>query len=44
MPRKLLDTSRINALGWYPSITLGDGLAATYDWYLENIQLENSAK
>ena len=44
MPRKLLDTSRINALGWYPSITLGDGLAATYDWYLENSQRENSAK
>jgi GDP-L-fucose synthase len=36
MPRKLLDTSRINALGWYPSIKLSAGLAATYDWYLEN--------
>jgi GDP-L-fucose synthase len=36
MPRKLLDTSRINALGWYPSIKLRDGVASTYDWYLEN--------
>jgi len=37
MPRKLLDTSRINALGWYPSITLRDGVASTYQWYLENV-------
>ncbi|NDC79617.1 MAG: hypothetical protein EBZ67_17370, partial [Chitinophagia bacterium] len=34
MPRKLLDTARINALGWQPSITLRDGLASTYAWYL----------
>lgn len=34
MPRKLLDTSRINDLGWYPSIKLQDGLASTYEWYL----------
>lgn len=37
MPRKLLDTSRINALGWYPSIKLRDGVTSTYDWYLENV-------
>jgi GDP-L-fucose synthase len=36
MPRKLLDTSRINELGWYPTIGLRDGLASTYAWYLEN--------
>lgn len=36
MPRKLLDTTRINALGWKPSITLRDGLATTYAWYLEH--------
>jgi GDP-L-fucose synthase len=32
-PRKLLDTSRLTALGWRPAITLEAGLAATYDWY-----------
>ena len=35
-PRKLLDVSRINALGWNPSISLREGLVSTYDWYLEN--------
>lgn len=37
MPRKLLDTSRINALGWRPSITLRDGVASTYAWYVDNV-------
>ena len=36
MPRKLLDTSRINALGWTPQISLREGLASTYEWYLAN--------
>ncbi len=37
MPRKLLDTTRINDLGWHPTITLRDGLVSTYQWYLENL-------
>ena len=32
-PRKLLDTSRLTALGWQPSISLADGIATTYQWY-----------
>ncbi len=36
-PRKLMDSSRIAALGWAPEISLEDGIAATYQWYLENI-------
>jgi GDP-L-fucose synthase len=35
-PRKLVDTSRLTALGWMPRIPLGDGLASTYRWFLEN--------
>ena len=32
-PRKTLDVSRINAMGWKPSITLSEGIAATINWY-----------
>jgi GDP-L-fucose synthase len=33
-PRKLLDSSRIAALGWRPEIGLDEGIRSTYDWYL----------
>lgn len=32
-PRKLLDVTRLTALGWQPHIPLSEGLAATYAWY-----------
>jgi GDP-L-fucose synthase len=32
-PRKLLDTTRLSALGWQPKITLAEGLASTYEWF-----------
>ena len=35
-PRKLLDTTRMSALGWQPKIQLKAGLAATYEWYLQS--------
>ena len=35
-PRKLLDVSRLTALGWKARITLADGLADTYRWFLEH--------
>jgi len=34
-PRKLLDVSRIHALGWRAQIPLYDGIRQTYAWYLE---------
>jgi len=34
-PRKLLDSSRINALGWKPGISLSEGISATYQSYLK---------
>jgi len=35
-PRKLLDISRIQALGWRPRIGLREGVERTYRWFLEN--------
>ena len=35
-PRKLLDVSRLHALGWQAETALEDGIAATYRWYLAN--------
>ena len=33
MPRKVLDVSKLEALGWTASISLAEGLGSTYDWY-----------
>ena len=34
-PRKLVDVSRINGLGWQAGIPLEEGIASTYRWFLE---------
>lgn len=36
-PRKLVDVTRIHALGWHAKISLQDGIAKTYQWYLDNL-------
>jgi GDP-L-fucose synthase len=35
-PQKLLDSSRLNDLGWQATTSLHEGIAKTYDWYLKN--------
>lgn len=35
-PRKLMDVSRLSALGWKAGIGLAEGLAQTYAWYAEH--------
>jgi GDP-L-fucose synthase len=35
-PRKLLDTSKINRIGWAPTISLREGIETTYLWFKEN--------
>ena len=36
MPRKVLDGSRLRMFGWEPSIVLLEGLARTYEGFLQN--------
>jgi GDP-L-fucose synthase len=36
-PRKLLDTTRLTALGWRPRIELQDGIADAYAWFVRNL-------
>ena len=36
-PRKLLNSEKIQALGWSPNISLQDGLERTYRWYLDKV-------
>lgn len=37
-PRKLLDVSRLHSLGWKAQVELREGIAATYQWFLDNQQ------
>jgi GDP-L-fucose synthase len=36
-PRKLLDVTKLQNLGWRPTIPLRDGIAQTYEWFLKNV-------
>jgi GDP-L-fucose synthase len=43
-PRKLLDVTKLRALGWEPSISLRDGIAKTYEWFRANYVPDASKK
>lgn len=38
-PRKIVDVSRLAAMGWTAKVPLDDGLRRTYDWYCENVDI-----
>ena len=42
VPQKLLDVSRLTAMGWQPRIPLRQGLANAYKWYVEHAANEHS--
>jgi len=40
-PRKLLDVTKMHGMGWKPKVSVEDGIAATYDWFLKNAPQAN---
>ncbi len=40
-PRKLMDATKIKALGWSPKINLEEGITNFYKWYLNPQSIEN---
>ena len=42
MPRKVLDSSKLSALGWQPKTDFRTALEETYAWFLTNIVKEES--
>jgi GDP-L-fucose synthase len=43
-PRKLLDISKLAALGWQPSIDLKEGLASTYAWFVRRFGSDRAVR
>ena len=43
-PRKLLDVSKMKALGWHYSTNLKEGVEKTYQWFQENIKVLKQIK
>ena len=44
MPQKLLDISRLTSIGWKPEVTIEQGIARTYAWYMENLEQGRGGK
>lgn len=43
-PRKLMDVSKMHELGWKHKVDLEEGIQATYDWFLENVNAFKEVK
>ena len=43
-PRKLMDTTKLNQLGWYPKIDLESGIQDTYNWFVNNVHTIKEVK
>ncbi len=36
-PRKMLDTTKLDKIGWRPKVSLKEGIELTYNWFLDNV-------
>jgi GDP-L-fucose synthase len=43
-PRKLLDVTELQDLGWTADISLREGIASTYRWFLDNADSEGAVR
>lgn len=43
-PRKLMDISKMHALGWKHQVQLEQGIQCTYEWFLENVERYKEVK
>ncbi len=43
-PKKLTDVAKLNNLGWKNNTSLQNGLKSTYDWYLDNLPSDDTAR
>lgn len=43
-PRKLLNTDKLASLGWHPTISLEEGLASTYQWFVDHFTEEKTKR
>ncbi|SDA36965.1 GDP-L-fucose synthase [Sphingomonas sp. NFR15] len=41
--RKLMDSSRLNAMGWKPRVALAEGIHETYQWFLDHHEAARTA-
>ncbi len=42
MPRKLMDSSKLNGMGWAPTRTLVDGIRETYQWFQRHEDIDSA--
>jgi GDP-L-fucose synthase len=42
-PRKLLNVTKLNSIGWHFETSLVDGLQQTYDWFLDNVSFNGAS-
>ena len=42
--RKIMDSKKLNNMGWYHKVNLNDGIKMTYNWFIENYKKLKNVK